>query len=253
MTERLIPRLIQRSPLRWWLPNHLTRMEAIQRSITALSATDYLEVGVSEGVCFSAVSVQRKVGVDPIAGQPLVVDEMKKLGVSYFALPSDEFFRQEATQVLGRGVDVVFIDGLHTCEQAYRDCINALAYLNRGGIILLHDCLPASESEARPAGNYEEALQINGALWGSPWTGDVWKAIVTLRALHPELETHVLQCDYGVGVVHRGRNTARLSLTAGQIDSLTYSDLARQPERLLGVRRPRYLLNALKQLRAQRG
>ncbi len=98
------------------------------------------------------------------------------------------------------------------------------------------------------AASSEEAAILNGTDWDRLWTGDVWKAIVTLRARHPDLVTQVLDCDHGLGVIYRGTNQADLSLTDEQISAMTYADLARDATRLLGIRRPRYLLSALKQL-----
>lgn len=227
-------------------------MEVIQQALDTLSALRYLEVGVSDGVCFSRVSVPTKVGVDPITPTPLVTAEIRRPGASYFALTSDQFFHSEAPRALQDGVDVVFIDGLHTFDQAYRDCVNALRYLAPEGLLLVHDCLPISEAEARVAASYDEALLLNGPNWKSDWTGDVWKAIVTLRARHPDLDTRVLDCDHGVAVAYRGPNQAALSLSDEQIHAMTYADLAADPARLLGLCRPHYLLVALKQLAARR-
>ena len=39
------------SPLRWYIPNKLTRMEVIQRTIDTLGARKYLEIGVFDGRC----------------------------------------------------------------------------------------------------------------------------------------------------------------------------------------------------------
>lgn len=253
MADSLISRGIRRTPLRWSLPNHLWRMEAIQCAIDALAANCYLEIGVSGGICFSTLAARRKIGVDPLPAQPLVVDEIQKPGVSYFAMTSDEFFREAAPQVLGLGVDVVFIDGLHTAEQAHRDCLSALEYLATGGIILLHDCLPASAAEAVAASSYDEAGKLNGPGWDGEWTGDVWKAIVRLRAQHPDLETFVLHSDHGIGVVTRARNQAPLTFTEAQIGAMEYSDLARDVQRLLGLCPPHHLRSTLRRLRAERG
>lgn len=33
-----------------------------------------------------------------------------------------------------------------------------------------------------------------------PWSGDVWKSIVHLRSIRPDLRVAVLDCDSGVGI-----------------------------------------------------
>jgi len=160
MLRSVVGTIIRRSALRWDIPNKVTRIEVIQQAISRLRCRKYLEIGVRDGECFCSLTVAEKIGVDPVAPQPAVLAEMRKPGVQYFSLTSDDFFQQAATQVLADGVDVVFIDGLHTYEQAYRDCSNALKYLTPGGLILLHDCLPRSEVEAQPARNNEDAMRI---------------------------------------------------------------------------------------------
>ena len=59
-----------------------------------------------------------------------------------------------------------------------------------------------------------------GVAWNGNWVGDVWKAILKLRAQHADLETCVLNCDYGIGLVYRAQNRSRLSLTSEQIDAM---------------------------------
>ena len=204
--------IVRKSPLRWHFTNKVTRMEVIQRSIDTLRARRYLEIGVKDGTCFCSLTAPEKIEVDPIAPQPAVALEMQKPGVKYFALTSDEFFTKVAPQVLARGVDVVFIDGLHTFQQAYRDCINSLQYLNPGGLIILHDCLPNSEASAMPAKSYEQAWKINGPNWDGFWMGDVWKAIIVLRTLHADLRACVLNCDFGMGLVYAASSDFARSL-----------------------------------------
>jgi hypothetical protein len=240
-------KLVRRMPLRWHIPNCLNQIEVIQYVINYLGGQRYVEIGVAYGMCFCALTVPEKIGVDPISPSPAVILETSKLGVRYFAMPSDDFFKQCAPLVLAGGVDVVFIDGLHTAAQAYRDCINSLKYLNRGGLILLHDCFPSSELQARVAESIEDAANLNGS-----WTGDVWKAILRLRTQHPDLQTCVIHCDYGIGLVYRAQNNSKLSLTVAQIDSMTYADLARDPRRLLGLHKPIHLMEVLKKLKSER-
>jgi Methyltransferase domain len=252
MIKPFLPKIIWKSPLRWHFANKVTRIEVIQRSIDALGAERYMEIGVADGTCFCALRIPKKVGIDPIAPAPMVALESQKPGVHYFALTSDEFFKSAAPQVLASGVDVVFIDGLHTFGQAYRDCLNSLRYLKAGGLILIHDCLPTSEADALPAQSWEEALRINGPSWNGLWVGDVWKAMLVLRAQHSDLQACVLDCDHGVGLVYAASNDSGFLLKPAQIDAMTYADLTGRAVRLLGVRRPAHVLAVLKQLKKHR-
>ena len=88
-----------------------------------------------------------------------------------------------------------------------------------------------------------------GVAWNEAWVGDVWKAILKLRAQHSDLETCVLNCDHGIGLVYRAQNRSGLSLTSEQIDAMAYSDFAGDALRLLGLRTPRHLIEVLGKLR----
>lgn len=141
----------------------------------------YLEIGCAGNHNFDQVQSQHKVGVDPHRGGTL-------------RLTSDAFFRINQERF-----DLVFIDGLHLKEQVLKDVDNALAILKEGGIILLHDCLPTQEFH-----QFRKPTPGKGA-----WTGDVWKAVVELRT-RSDVDIAVLDCDWGLGVVRRTPNSARL-------------------------------------------
>lgn len=237
----IIADALYRTGLAWFLRNRVTRIEVVRHCIRTLRARTYLEIGVSEGDTFCSVTAPIKIGVDPIAPSDAVKRELSKPGVSYYAETSDDFFRSLAPRVLPDGVDVVFIDGLHTFGQAYSDCCNALRFLAPSGVILLHDCLPANEAEARVADSYQAAASLSAPTWDGQWTGDVWKAIVALRANHAQLETHVLTCDKGMGVVRKGKNRCRLAAPSMDLATMAYADLMSDADRLLGLRLPAYL------------
>ncbi len=182
----------------------------------------YLEIGVSRGASFLPIRAKAKWGVDPA---PLMTaEECRKLrwrallklrDERVFWMTSDEFFRQ-AGWLRRRGIDVALIDGLHTYEQALRDVLNTLEYLKPGGVIVLHDCNPATELAATPAESYEE-MQARIPGFGGDWNGDVWK------------------------VVRRRPAGERLALSASEIEAMQYADLARDREGLLGLKPAHYL------------
>jgi hypothetical protein len=244
----LVSRLVRRTPLRWYIANQLTRMQLIQYAIDTLGARTYLEIGVDDGLPFSVVRAPIKIGVDPIPARPLVTAELQRPGSSYFAMTSDEFFERHAPQVLAGGVDVAFVDGLHTYDQAYRDVRHALRYLNPGGVVLVHDCLPADAQEACVANSYDEARRILGPTWNGLWTGDAWKTIVAIRSGHTAAHACVLDCDHGVGVVYNGPGLAPLSYSLAEIEALDYAALRAAPQQLLGLARPAQLRTILSRL-----
>lgn len=220
----------------------MNRINAVRQALDGRANSVYLEIGVKRGWAFKRITAGEKIAVDPalrLSGRTRRQAEAKG-SAHYFAMPSDDFFENE-TAVLGRGVDVALIDGLHTYEQALRDVENTLRYLRDDGVIFMHDCNPALEIMGRPAPSYAEYLsqQSGPVRWGI-WNGDVWKAIVHLRTRN-DLRVAVLKCDFGVGVVQKGSPEPQLSFSPAEVAALTYADLAADRERLLNLKPPTYL------------
>src|SRR5262245_26001763 len=130
----------------------MDRVEFMNRLVRQRGYSSYLEIGCGSGETLRSITARYKVGVDPV-------------GEATFPVSSDAFFQENR-----RHFDLVFIDGLHLREQVLRDVNGALGCLSPGGTIVLHDCLPLTERH-----------QLRTRLPG-PWTGDVWKAVVELRA-----------------------------------------------------------------------
>lgn len=192
----------------------LNRIQFLNRLIDFYGYRTYLEIGVAGGHCFAAVNAAIKVGVDP---DP-VVRELNVPAGLLFCTSSDEFFKT----LNGRNFfELVFVDGLHQHEQVYRDVVNALDNLAVGGTIVLHDCNPGTEAMQRVPRVQDE------------WTGDCWKAIVRLRTSRADLNVSVLDTDYGLGVVRRGRSN--LLQLAKRWDELTWNDLVAHRAELLGL------------------
>lgn len=192
----------------------MNRIQFLNRLIEAHHYRTYLEIGVAGGDCFAAVRAAVKVGVDPDA----VIRQLNVPGGLLFCATSDAFFKM----LNGCNFfDLVFIDGLHHHEQVYRDVVYALDCLSVGGAIVLHDCNPRSEEMQRVP-----RVQLE-------WTGDCWKAVVRLRMSRPDLNVSVLDTDYGLGVVRRGRSEP-LNLPK-RWDEITWEDLVARRTELLGL------------------
>jgi glycosyltransferase involved in cell wall biosynthesis len=149
--------------------SHLKQRHEVINSVTK-SDNKYLEIGVEFGYTFLNTHFSLKIGVDP---DPKCDTETNKLIIK---CNSDDFF---LTLDTNKKFDVIFIDGMHHCENVLRDFNNSIKVLNLKGIILIDDILPL---------NYNEQLKIpikhyyeNGILkYGEEWTGDVWKFIYHL-------------------------------------------------------------------------
>lgn len=192
----------------------MDRIAFLNRLIESRNYRTYLEIGVAGGDCLRAVKAAVKVGVEPDPA----VRELNIPGGLLFCQTSDAFF----AAINARGFfDLVFIDGLHHHKQVYRDVDHALDSLSVGGDIVLHDCNPRTEEMQRVPRVQAE------------WTGDCWKAIARLRMSRADLNVSVLDTDYGLGVVRRGRSEPLKY--AKPWDQLTWDDLAAHRTELLGL------------------
>lgn len=166
-------------------PKLKTRFDVINYLIDKRNFHSYLEIGCDRERTFKRVKAVNKVGVDPVRGGTL-------------RMSSDTFFEFNRQKF-----DLIFIDGLHLQQQVMRDVTNSIATLKSGGCIVVHDCLPLRREQ-----QLDTPIRRVGG-----WTGNVWKAIVELRA-YPNLDIAVLNSDWGVGVIFVRPNTDPIGLPA---------------------------------------
>lgn len=228
----------------------MDRVEILTKILEKVTAENYLEIGVSDGWLFSQIEAPFKVGVDPLKPHPLVQKKfINGRSSRHYQMTSSDFFRNYVKLLRSKKMDVVFVDGLHTYRQALEDVNRSLLHLASGGCILMHDCSPSDAATATPAKSFEDAEAKHVPGWKGLWTGDVWKAIVHLRATRKDLRVFVLDCDFGVGVITRGRPDSNLDLGIKEISKLSYGDLARSRKRLLNLKSPSYLGTFLRSLK----
>ena len=132
-------------------PENVNRWDLIVKIIKFYNFKSYLEIGCDDDYSFKKIDVPDKTGVDPYSG-------------GNFKGTSDEFFLQNKKKF-----DCIFIDGLHEYDQVCKDLDNSLNCINEGGIIFLHDALPANV--------HQQAVPRYKIIWN----GDVWKSIVYFR------------------------------------------------------------------------
>lgn len=185
----------------------MKRYEIIKHLIEKRGYQSYLEIGVLGNETFNALpSLKIKHSVDPN-------------GLATYNMPSDEFFEE----FCHLKYDIVFIDGLHLAEQVARDIENSLTHLNEGGIIVVHDCLPAAEWE-----------QFREGLSGKPWTGDVWKTFAAMRADRDDLMMCVVDTDCGCGLIEKKRYKQGLNTEAMKLE-LTWDFFVANRNTMMGV------------------
>jgi len=166
----------------------------------------YLEIGVrNPNLNFNKIKCKYKEGIDP---NP---DSCCK-----YVMTSDEFFK---TKAMNKTYDIVFIDGLHLCDQVLKDVKNSLEHLSDNGVIVLHDCNPIKKK-------HQEANRGTN----KKWNGTVWKAFAILRMTMKDLDMYVVDVNQGCGVIKKG--TQKLFKKVSK-DELKYSFLKKNRKKLL--------------------
>ena len=155
------------------------RLNALLSALPARAS--YLEIGLDRGLTFEAVRAAERWGVDP---RPRVSLTAIPAGDTIVVAPSDRFFELLAPQVR---FDLVYLDGLHTYTQTYRDLMHALAHTHPRGVILIDDVVPSDDVSAIP--DYQTSLteRAQRGMDGRVWHGDVFRLVKILHDHHPEL------------------------------------------------------------------
>lgn len=159
----------------------------------------YLEIGINEPrnnfdkILHPTTGGPLKVGVDPA----YTGNDNRIIKAA-----SDEFFNMLESDINWRTIyhfegwrtetesmkfDLIFIDGLHHADQVERDFNNALACLNDGGRIIIHDTLPEHESTTHVPRD------------SKVWHGDVYKFAMNLSRYH--VTHYTVNMDCGCTVV----------------------------------------------------
>ena len=217
----------------------MNKIDIIQNIIDKTNARTYLEIGVHKGHTFLRIKARHKIAVDPyylISARKKISWAFKNPGIfsaKYYRLTSDEFFTSKR---FPQGLDVVFVDGLHSFEQALKDVNNSLFHLNENGVIVMDDCNPPNEAASYPAQSLDHVASLNLPGWTGEWCGDVWKAVCHLRSFKKDLNVFVLDCDHGIGIITRGKPDRLLNFTQEDVNKLAYHDLANQRNELLNLK-----------------
>lgn len=154
-------------------------LEVIDRLEAEISPTWYLEIGSRSGTSLA----RRKcnfIGVDPEFDLGSKVFNQAPQ-MHFMQMTSDAFFESNFLGKLGIKPELAFVDGLHIFDFALRDIMNCERSMSPGGAILVHDVLPF---------NYKMAEREY--VVGTPWTGDVWKAMLALFDYRSDLKITML-------------------------------------------------------------
>ena len=230
----------------------MDRVILIQEVIKKNNFQTYLEIGCEEGVTFLPIKAKYKIAVDPCFQISIkrklrsIINNPQNIRNRYFEEESDSFFlkRKKYLEKTGQ-LDVVFVDGLHTFRASLNDVFNSLKYLNRKGIIIMHDCNPSNKPASLPIQtNLEDLKQLEG--WTGEWCGDVWKTIIYLRKNLPELlDVCVIDADFGLGIVRLKTTMETKDLSIDEksfsaIDKMTYEEFTEDRETMLNLKKPEF-------------
>jgi hypothetical protein len=190
-----------------------SRSTIIQHLITKYKFKEYLEIGIRDGSNFNKINVDSKTGVDPEPSSDCK-------GESIFLMTSDEYFEYIKDSKVK--FDLIFIDGLHLEEQVTKDIQNSLRHLKEGGFVIMHDCNPPTRFHQR------ETYLVGGKYL--EWNGTTWRSYAQLRMNDPHLKMHVVNTDWGVGVIQKGTQECY-----PKIEELKYQDLQNNREKMLNL------------------
>lgn len=208
-------------------------VKRLNRIISRCNARCYLEIGVEKGQTFKSITAAIKTGVDPNFKFDIhdLIDNEK---VFLFKMTSDEYWRllpQFQTEFYKDKVlfDIIYIDGLHTWPQAFKDFLNSLPYTHDRTIWIFDDTFPSDPYSAYP--NIQKSIQFRklAGLSGCPWHGDVFKIIFLLHDFYPFF-SYATIIDNGnpqtvVWKTPRAALRKRILDNPGEIQSVGYFDL----------------------------
>jgi hypothetical protein len=233
----------------------MNRLAVIKSLLQRTKAKTYLEIGVDTGYIFFALDapVKLKMAVDPefrFTFRTRLRTRLKPGNARYFEVTSDQFFREQQELLRRDGIDVAFVDGLHTFQQCYQDIVNCLEYLNEGGFVVVHDVNPPNAACESPVGASQQEVLDKAAKgeipdWTGAWTGDVWKAITLLRTRN-DLQVFTLDSDWGIGIITKGKPESVLHLDRAAIEAMTYADLEKNRYELLNLKHSHYFFEYLR-------
>ena len=220
----------------------MTRLDIIQFLLDGFEHRYYLEIGVSKGDNFVKVKADYKVGVHPIDPSEKILFAINE-NCEYFPMTSDNYF-EHFTGIKNREQNkfsLIFFDGLHEYEAAYRNICNALNCLSDEGIIVVRNCKPTNEVIGLPPDKYKSVSNEIKAQNKRLWTGDVWKSIVRLRSSRDDLLIFTLDCDWGCAIITRGTPESKLQFSEEEINAMQFNDLNDHCNDFLNLKSSNYL------------
>ena len=173
-----------------------SRSERLNQLATINQSSYYLEIGVAKGVTFNAINIKNKVAVDPKF--KFNTNKYANENIVFLEVTSDEFFRNYAKSF--QVFDLIYLDGLHTFEQTFRDFCASLSLAHAKTIWLIDDTCPGSYAQAQPSlQNCAKLTRISQEKPGG-WMGDVFKIVAAIHDFFPQFSFATFP-DHGQTVI----------------------------------------------------
>lgn len=157
--------------------------ERIARLCGIRPAARYLEIGVSRGETFLAVDIATKHGVDPQFRFDTKPHETGS--VRLFPITSDAYFTGEGPA--GLKFDIIFLDGLHTFEQTFRDFCASMPHAHDDTVWIIDDVFPSDVFSAMPSQQDAYAYRQMHGRGSRVWHGDVYKCVFAIHDFFPNV------------------------------------------------------------------
>lgn len=157
--------------------------ERIARLGAIRPAARYLEIGVSKGETFLAVDIATRHAVDPHFRFDTRPHETGS--VRFFPVTSDAYFAGPGPA--GLKFDIVFLDGLHTFEQTFRDFCASMAHAHDDTVWIIDDVFPSDVFSAHPSQEAALAYRQMHGRGSRLWHGDVYKCVFAIHDFFPNM------------------------------------------------------------------
>lgn len=141
-----------------------------------IGARRYLEVGVARGQTFLHLDFAEMHAVDPAFAFDMASES--RADRSFFPMTSDAFFGSPPD---AKPYDLIYLDGLHTFEQTFRDFCSCQALSHPGTVIVIDDTVPSDIFSFIPDQRACNQLRAAHGLKGRAWHGNVCNVIFAIH------------------------------------------------------------------------
>jgi len=174
-----------------------------------------------------------EIGVDYLQDNFNNIDVSIKQGIQneYYMIPSpcilsDAFFNDK--DFINDKYDVIFVKGLRTTDQCYKDICNSITQLNNNGYIIIHDCIPLDEFHTRDY--YAYLVDAQDYIWN----GTVYKAFIRLKNELINWSCFVINENMGCGILTKRKILTNIR-TNVEIENLSWDDFDKNKNELLQI------------------